>query len=160
MKRISNNTAAMIGLFSIGSFWIMNAFLGHLIMLEIASSLLLGACCSVMIRWAAAAFNAIRAGGKEGENLLALAIFCLGASIFFHRSWANVLRWYERPAWMLDSPVSAFAVWIMAVAMAMIILAPGTVRGAVPLRNFVWLFASGCVGSLVAGIMIGASFFK
>ncbi|AEG53129.1 hypothetical protein [Sinorhizobium meliloti] len=160
MKRISSNTAAVIAILSIVLFWILNALLGHAIMLELASSLLLGACCSVMIRWAAAAYAAVRSGGKEGENLLALAIWSLGAAIFFHRSWANVVRWSDRPDWMLDSPVAAFAVWIMAIAMAMIILAPGTVRGVVPLRNFVWLFASGCVGSLVAGIMIGASFFK
>ncbi|QXV73579.1 hypothetical protein [Rhizobium phage RHph_X2_30] len=160
MKRISSNTAAMIAIISIGLFWILNAILGREIMIELASSLLLGACCSVMIRWAGAAYSSVRSGGKEGENLLALAIFSLGASIFFHRSWANLVRWSDRPEWMLESPVAAFAVWIMAVSMAMIILAPGTVRGVVPLRNLLWLFASGCIGSLVAGIMIGASFFK
>lgn len=157
MKRITNNTAAMVALFGTMLFWLLVPILGNKIMLEIASNLLLGVMLGVMVRWALPALNALKDGGRDGPNFLSLAIFGIAAASFFHRTWVNIIRWLDRPAWALESSVTAFAVWCLMISGAMIILAPGTERGVVPKGNQVWLLLSVSIGSLTTGIMIGFS---
>ncbi len=165
MKRITNNTAAMIALIGTLSFWIILPVFGPVQMLEIASNLMLGVFFSIMVRWAAPAYEAVKDGGQAGPNFLSMAIFGMGAATVVHRVWVNLIRWssttdgtvIQRPLWAVDSPVTAFAVWCIMIAGALVVLAPGTERGVVPKGNIFWLVTSVGIGCLAAGIMIGVS---
>jgi hypothetical protein len=165
VKRITNNTAVMITLVGVMSFWILLPIFGPVWMLEISSNLMLGVFLAVMIKWAVPAYDAIKDGGQAGPNFLSMALFGIGGSLVVWRFWNNVVRWastYDgqtvvRPTWAVDSPVTAFAIWCLAVAGAMIVLAPGTERGIVPKGNIFWLLGSVSFGSLAAGVMIGVS---
>lgn len=165
MKRITNNTAAMYAMIGTLSFWLLLPIFGPVMMLEIASNLMLGVFCAIMVRWALPAYDAIRDGGQAGPNFLAMAIFGIGAATSFHRLWVNIIRWFTdndgtvvvRPEWAVDSPVTAFAVWCLMIAGSMVVLAPGTERGTIPRGNIFWLLGAVSFGSLAAGVMIGLS---
>ncbi len=165
MKRITNNTTAMIALIGTMSFWIILPVFGSVMMLEIASNLMLGVFLAIMIRWATPAYLAIKDGGQAGPNFLSMALFGIGGATVVWRLWNNIVRWsstydgtvIQRPEWAVNSPVTAFAVWCMTVAGALIVLAPGTERGIVPKGNIFWLLGAVSIGSLAAGVMIGLS---
>lgn len=165
MKRITNNTAAMIALIGALSFWIILPVFGPVMMLEIASNLMLGVFFAIMIRWTVPAYDAIKDGGQAGPNFLSVAIFGIGACTAFWRLWTNIIRWnstYDgvrvlRPEWAVDSPVTAFVVWCLMIAGALVVLAPGTERGIVPKGNIFWLITSVGLGSFAAGVMITLS---
>lgn len=165
MKRITNNTAAMIALMGVLSFWVILPVFGPVQMLEIASNLMLGVFFAIMVRWAVPAYDAVKDGGQAGPNFLSMAIFGIGAATVCWRLWTNIVRWsstYDgvkviRPTWAVESPVTAFVVWCLMIAGALVVLAPGTERGIVPKGNIFWLVASVALGSFAAGVMITLS---
>lgn len=155
----------MVAIIGTSVFWMLLPLFGPTIMLEIASNLMIGIYFGVMVRWAVPAYAAVKDGGKAGPNFLSVALFGIGASAVAWRLWNNIVRWgstYDgvtviRPQWAVDSPVTAFAVWCLTVAGAMVVLAPGTERGIVPRGNIFWLLGSVSIGSMLAGVMIGLS---
>jgi len=155
VKRLSHNSALWVTIAVMGSFWMFYLILTPEQLVEFASSLVLGASVSIVLTWFPAAAFALRNGAKDGPGLLNMGIFGLAGAILAQRIWINILRWFERPDWLVNSPVSAFTAWILFCACMLVILAPGTERGVVPNRNYLWLLAAASIGSLVAGITIG-----
>lgn len=158
MKRITNNTAAMVALIGTLSFFIWAPLFGASMSIEIAANIAAAVMFGIMVKWAIPAIIAVKVGGKTGPNFLAMAIFGWGAAGFFHRVWVNVVRWMEWQSWSRESYITAFAIWTLAVSGAMVILAPGTERGVVPRSNQLWLLGCVAFGSAMAGFMLGVSF--
>lgn len=155
MKRISTNLAFWVALLGISSYWLVYALIGHDAVVEVSSSLALGGAVMIAMTWWASAVYAIRSGAREGEGLLALGIFVLASAIAYNRIYATAFRWLDRPDWLLNSPFNPLGPWSIFWGLAIILLAPGTVRGNVPNRNFVYVVLSVGIGGIIAGITIG-----
>lgn len=155
MKRISTNIAFLVALSGIVSFSLVYRILGYTLMVELASSLVLGASFVVAMTWARTAYEAVRHGARDGAGLLSLGIFVLATAVFINRSYASAFRWLDRPEWLLLSPLNPLGPWSIFWGLAIILLAPGTVKAQVPARNFLYIVGAVFLGSLVAGITFG-----
>lgn len=157
VKRLSNFvTAFMLG--SLALFWLAYPLVGNEIAIEISSSLLLGAALTLALTWATTAMRSIwklaAAQELEGFEVFNLGVFLLFVGLFWQRVYATILRWADRPDWLLQMPWGAFSAWTIACACALILLAPGTNHGDVPIRNKVYVLFSAFVGGIVAGITL------
>lgn len=157
MRRFTKNVSAWITISTIISFFLMYAITTQEQAIEIANGLVLGVGVAIMLTWFVPAIQSMRSNRGTGAGLLSMAIFGLGLAMTLHRLWAYAVRWSGRPEWMLDSIFNPGSVWILGVAGVMILLAPGTQEGEIPLRNYVWFVFAGVIGALVSGISIGFS---
>jgi hypothetical protein len=66
--RYASNTAAWFGALGLISFCFMFLLVGQGVMIEIASSLVLGASAAIAMTWLPAAIRATRDGAAEGED--------------------------------------------------------------------------------------------
>jgi hypothetical protein len=155
MTRLSRNFALWIALSGLISYGVLQSLIGRDTMGVAAAGLALGSGVMIALTWGFSAWRAVRTGAREGEGLLTLAIFILAVSIAYRGIYAAMFQWFEEPEWMLASPFNAFGHWWTFCGFATMLLAPGTVRGHVPNRNFVYIVVSVGIGCLVAGITIG-----
>lgn len=160
MKRISTNLAFWVAICGICSYGLVYFLIGHEAIVEVSSSLALGGAIMIAMTWSASAAYAVRTGAREGEGLLALGIFVLASAIAYNRIYATAYRWLDRPEWLLNSPFNPLGPWSIFWGLAIILLAPGTVRGNVPNRNFIYVVFSVGIGCLIAGITIGIFFAR
>lgn len=157
MRRFTKNVSAWITIGTILSFFLMYSVTTHDQAVEIANGLVLGVGVAIMLTWFLPAMESMRTNRGTGAGLLSMAIFGVGVALTVHRIWAYTLRWLDRPEWLLNSIFAPGAAWILGVAGVMILLAPGTQEGEIPLRNYVWFVFAGVIGALVSGISIGFS---
>ena len=152
MKRLKTSVAAWSALVAVTLFWIANAFIAADYMTEISSSLVLGVAFAVLVRWFREAAQAMRYG-RAGADFLIVAVFSIVGIIFFQRVWVMLLRYHERPDWMINSPISAFVAWMMAWSCTLALVAPDIDNGHIPPRSRILIgFAL-----FVAGMVSGAS---
>lgn len=153
--KIHNNSAFLfLSMIFIG-FWPLFYTFGPDAMMELTSSLVLGVSVAVMLTWLPTAVRCLRTGLREGESLFSVGTFFFATAIAVQRLWSTAYRWDGRPDWMLNSPFSSLAWWMVFCAGTMVLLAPGTSAGAVPQRNWVYVACAASFGSLIAGITIG-----
>ena len=156
MKVLKSSVVAWSAMFAIMVFWLLEAFVSHGRMIEISSSLVLGITFAVMLRWFKDAGRAMRYG-RGGSDFLIVAVFSTVAVLFFHRIYAIAVQVYDRPPYLINSPISAFLVWMLAWACTMFLLAPDVEEGRVPKRSAI-LFSVGLfIAGLVSGISISMS---
>lgn len=154
---VTRNSAVWITFITLISFWFLALIFDQRIMLEVASGLALGAAGTLTLQWLGSAIRAMRDGPSEGPGMLAMGLVGMGCSLMLQRFYANVLRWLDRPDWIVDSSFAAFIPWIMFTACVLMILAPGTKKNDVPTRNYVWFMFAAGVGIFIAGISVGYS---
>lgn len=160
MRRITKRSWLWITIATLMSFGFLAMIFNEAQMIEIASGFVLGTSLAVTLTWFPAAKASILSGDGEGKDVLKMAIFGTGFALFAHRIYTYAARWLGRPEWLVDSYLGALAPWGLGVALVMILLAPGTQEGNIPLRNYVWFVFAGVIGALFSGIAIGYSLVK
>lgn len=152
MKRLKTSVAAWSALVAVALFWIGNEIIPANYMTEISSSLVLGVAFAVLVRWFRDAAQAMR-HGRAGADFLIVAVFSIVGIIFFQRVWVTLLRYNDRPEWMVHSPISSFVAWMMAWSCTLALVAPDIENGHIPPRSRIFIgFAL-----FVAGMVSGAS---
>lgn len=152
MKRLKTSVAAWSALIAVLLFWIGNEIIPPSYMTEISSSLVLGVAFAVLVRWFRDAAQAMR-HGRAGSDFLIVAVFSIVSIIFFQRVWVTLLRYYDRPDWMVNSPISAFVAWMLAWSCTLALVAPDIENGYIPPRSRILIG----VALFVAGMVSGAS---
>lgn len=153
MKRLKTSVAAWSALIAVVLFWFLNAVLPAAYMTEISSSLVLGVAFAVMVRWFNEAGQAMR-HGRAGADFLIVAVFSIVGIIFFQRIWVVLLRYNDRPEWMVNSPISAFVAWMMAWSCTLALLAPDIENGHIPSRSRILVGFALFIAGLVSGASI------
>lgn len=156
MKFMKTSIAAWTATCAICLFWFLDIFLAHDKMIEISSSLVLGVTFAVLLRWFSEASRAMRTG-RGGSDFLIVAVFSTMAILFTHRVYVIVLTVYDRPEFLLNSPVSAFLVWMLAWACTMFLIAPDAEDGHIPARSRILIGMALFIAGLVSGISIAFS---
>lgn len=156
MRRLKTSIAAWSALSMVGAFWAVNAVLSYDQMLNTAYSLVLGVTIAAAVRWAPDAARAMRSG-RSGSDLLIVAMFSLIFMVLIQRIWVILLRVYDRPDWLVMSPVTAFVAWMMAWAVGLALFAPDTENGAIADRKRVLVGICIFLAGLIAGIGIASS---
>lgn len=150
MKRLKTSVAAWSALIAVGIFWVANEIVPATYMVEISSSLVLGVAFAVLLRWVREATQAMRYG-RAGSDFLIVAVFSIVGIIFFQRVWSMLLRYYDRPLWMVESPIGAFIAWMMAWSCTLALVAPDVDNGHIPPRSRIFIGFALFVAGLVSG---------
>lgn len=154
---------AFVGFFSYWLFWwLIEAAVYALgielttydIMTELASGLVLGLAPVVAYSWLSSAVKALKEG-REGYHYLNFAIFVIAMGLTYQRIWGSLLRWFERPEWMLSSSLSPLAPWTLFFGLVFLITAPGTTENLIPNRNWLLLLAAILIGVAVSSVTVG-----
>ena len=150
MKRLKTSVAAWSALIAVATFWVANEVVPASYMVEISSSLVLGVAFAVLLRWVREATQAMRYG-RAGSDFLIVAVFSIVGIIFFQRVWSMLLRYYDRPLWMVESPIGAFIAWMMAWSCTLALVAPDVDNGHIPPRSRIFIGFALFVAGLVSG---------
>lgn len=150
MKRLKTSVAAWSALIAVGIFWVANEVVPADYMVEISSSLVLGVAFAVLLRWVREASQAMR-HGRAGSDFLIVAVFSIVGIIFFQRVWSMLLRYYDRPLWMVESPIGSFIAWMMAWSCTLALVAPDVDNGHIPPRSRIFIGFALFVAGLVSG---------
>lgn len=150
MKRLKTSVAAWSALIAVAIFWVANEVVPASYMVEISSSLVLGVAFAVLLRWVREATQAMRYG-RAGSDFLIVAVFSIVGIIFFQRVWSMLLRYYDRPLWMVESPIGAFIAWMMAWSCTLALVAPDVDNGHIPPRSRIFIGFALFVAGLVSG---------
>lgn len=150
MKRLKTSVAAWSALIAVALFWVANEVLPASYLIEISSSLVLGVAFAVLLRWVREASQAMR-NGRAGSDFLIVAVFSIVGIIFFQRVWSMLLRYYDRPLWMVESPIGSFIAWMMAWSCTLALVAPDVDNGHIPPRSRIFIGFALFVAGLVSG---------
>lgn len=160
IRRLSGNEVIWISLVAwlafVPLYQAVNfGYLSHEKFTNIAHSLVLGTSFTVWLQWIPAVRRAIRAGYSSGADMLSVSIWALMSVIMYIRVYAIWKLNAADAAWMDKSFLVPIAPWALFGALVMMIFAPGTKDGVIPLRNYNWFLFAGFIGSMVTGISIG-----
>lgn len=168
LKKLSQGVLLRLALLGFFSYWIIwfgiDALVGHFeitrvttfdVMMELSSGLVLGIAPVVGYGWSKTIYRSFKEGSGEGYDLLSFSIFVLMAGLIYQRVWSNLLRWLERPEWMLTSPLAPLAPWTIFFGIVFLLLAPGTTENNIPNKNILLLMAAVAVGSAISAGTVG-----
>lgn len=160
MTQLKTSVAAWLCLIGIMSFWIFWFSVGRLATTQLAYSLMLGCAITLMVQWFLPAFRAVKSPQSSGAGLTAFAIFGIVCALAVQRIFAIVNFKLDYPDWLLESFMPSLSAWTLFFFLAVLVLAPGTTAGVVPVRNFWQLTVAIFIGGIVSGIGIGAFILK
>ncbi|WP_018900440.1 hypothetical protein [Rhizobium sp. 2MFCol3.1] len=157
IRSLTPNRAVVFAVGAFLAYWIASMFVPPLVLRDIFNSLAFGTAVIITITWGPAAFRAVKNGADSGEWLLVLAIFLIWLVVLCQRLYVIAFNWLGRPeSWAL-SPVSGFWPYSYTVAGMLFLSAPGFRDGDLSTRNIWAIILAVAIGSLLAGVMIGAS---
>lgn len=156
MRRIRTSIAAWSAIGAIVSFWAIQAMIPLDKMAEISSSLVLGIAFAVLLRWSKDFIYAMR-DGNTGADFLIIGVYSMACMIFLQRIWVIALRIYDRPDWLVNTPISSFIAWMMAWSVALALVAPDAQNGQISNRSRILIGVALFVAGLVSGVSIAAS---
>lgn len=129
-------------------FWAMWFGLGFDATYELTSSLRFGAAIMLTITWAAPCWYGLRsAGADQGEGLLQAGLFFMVLTVSGWGAYGIAYRWMGRPEWLLQTPIGSFLAWSLFCSCVLIMFAPGTRGGVIPMRNWIYLLIATAIGS-------------
>lgn len=130
-------------------------YISHEKLTNIAHALVMGAAFTVWLQWTPAVKRALGSGYSSGADMMSVSIWALMGALIYTRAYAIVVLWLDRPPWLMESFLLPISPWALFGALVMMIFAPGTDEGEIPLRNYGWFFFAAIVGALVTGFTIG-----
>jgi hypothetical protein len=134
MKQLRRSLIAY--LFAIVSLmtWLSASFFSWYEFQEIASALVMGSCLVGMVQWFIPAARSMR-DGQDYADFFAFSIFQILFFMSVQRLWGNILRWTDRPDYLVYSPVTGIIMIMGAFSVFLMILARDTEGGRVPRDN-------------------------
>lgn len=157
MKRLKTSIVAWSGAAALSSFAVLYKVLPYERMLDVALSLAFGVSLAAVLRYALDAFRAFRTG-RGGAEFLIVAVFSMVFLLFIQRSWGIVLRIYDRPDWLVDSPMTIFIPWMLAWAVSLALVAPDIQGVGTDGRPGLWKSIALFIAGALAGFVLSTSF--
>lgn len=157
MSLITPNRAI---LFAVGAFilyWIASIFVPAIVLRDVFNSLAFGTAVIITITWMPSAIKAVRENAGSGEWQLILAIFIVWFVVMCQRVYVILFNWHGRPQEWADSAISGFWPYSYLIAGLLFLSAPGVHSEGIKARAVWAIVAAVAIGSLLAGILIGAS---
>lgn len=164
MRRLTGNEVIWISVLAWISFIPLYQLvtLGYLSLekfTNVEHALAMGAAFTVWLQWIPAVRRAVLAGYSSGADMMSVSVWALMGVLMYIRVYAitvlNVDDSWE--AWIRSSFFVPLAPHMLFGALVLMIFAPGTKQGEVPLRNYGWFLFAGVFGALFTGISIGFS---
>lgn len=157
IKSLTPNRAIVFAVTAFLAYWIASMFVPALILRDVFNSLAFGTAIIITITWAPSAFRAVKEGADSGEWQLILAIFIVWSVVLCQRTYIIVFNAYDRPDAWSASAISGFWPYSYMIAGLLFLSAPGVNGDRIETRAIWAIVAAVAVGSLIAGILIGAS---
>jgi len=154
---VTPNRAVVFAVLSFVMYWIASIFIDPIILRDVFNSLAFGAAIIITMTWGPSALRAIRDDADNGEWQLILAVFLIWFVVLAQRIYIIAFNWSDRPDEWSNSAVSGFWPYSFTVAGMLFIAAPGIRSNGIEIRAIWSIVAAVAIGSLIAGILIGAS---
>jgi len=139
MKRIYTNPNIWVTLWGLAIFGVLWSILSPDDLVEVTSNAVMGLATAVSIRWFRPSARLFWAKEGEGYGMLTIGIFSVAFVMGFQRVNINMLRWLDRPDWLVHSPMPAFTATMFCIVLVMFLMSPDTSKGKVPIINYLWL---------------------
>lgn len=138
------------------AYLILSFFIPVVWLVEIGNALILAFSALLLFFWLPDAVWAVRKGETDSQ------FFTLGMSLIFlwivnSRVWSNIWRWLGYPETMINHPWTAFMLFVLVFALAMLVAAPGAAANALP-RNWRLLVGGIALGIFLLGATVGSFF--
>ena len=157
MKTIVPNRAVVIAVLAPLAYWLASFVVPAHLLRDIFNSLAFGTAIIITLTWAPSALRALRENADTGEWQLILAISVLWFVVMCQRSYVIAFNWMGRPDSWSDSALAGFWPYSYALAGLLFLSAPGVEGDGLRSRALWAMIAAVAIGSLLAGILIGAS---
>ena len=126
-------------------------------MLDLALSLAFSAALVTVVRYFMSFLRAVR-DGRKGAQFLITAFFTVALMVLLQRGWVIVLRYYDRPDWLVDSAMTIFIPWMLAWAITLAFIAPDVDDYNTGDKSGVLRSIALFIGGALAGFIIASSF--
>lgn len=157
IRSLTPNRAVVFAVVAFMMYWIASIFIPPLILRDVFNSLAFGTAIIITITWAPSAIRAVKENADSGEWQLILAIFIVWAVVLCQRIYIILFNAYGRPDAWATSALAGFWPYSYMIAGLLFLSAPG-VRGDRIESRAIWaIVAAVAMGSLIAGILIGAA---
>lgn len=157
MKRLKTSIVAWSGAGALASFAILYQVVPYEKMLDVALSLAFGVSLAAVIRYSIDAFRAFRSG-RGGAEFLIVAVFSIVSLLLIQRTWGIVLRVYNRPDWLVDSPMTIFIPWMLSWAVSLALVAPDIGGSGENDRPSLFRSLTLFIAGALAGFVLASSF--
>jgi len=154
---VTPNRAVVFAVLSFVMYWIASIFIDQIILRDVFNSLAFGAAIIITMTWGPSALRALRDDADNGEWQLILAVFLIWFVVLAQRIYIIAFNWSDRPDEWANSAISGFWPYSFTVAGMLFIAAPGIRSNGIEIRAIWSIVAAVAIGSLIAGILIGAS---
>ena len=154
---LTPNRAVVFAVAAFVVYWIAALFVPPFILRDVFNALAFGAAIMIALTWAPSAYRAVKENMDSGEWQLILAIFLLWFVVLLQRSYAILYNWYDRPESWQNSAIVGFWPYSYAIAGLLFLAAPGVKNDRIEGKTIWTIIGAVGLGSLVAGIVIGAS---
>lgn len=157
IQSVTPNRAIVFAVGGLVLYGILAMFVPPLILRDVFNSLAFGTAVVITLTWFPSAVKAVREGAASGEWMLISAIFLMWLVAMVQRLYAILFNYYGRPDAWAESAISGFFPYSYMICGLLFLSAPGVRTGGLK-RSAMWaLVAAFSIGSLLAGILIGAS---
>ena len=125
--------------------------------LDLALAVAFGVSFAGTVKYGRDAILSIRTG-RAGAEFLIVSIFAMMATILGQRIWGIVLRVYDRPDWLVNSPLAILIPWLLSWAMSLALVAPDIDLERDDAKSGIWRSAALFIGGALAGFVVASSF--
>jgi hypothetical protein len=155
VRRVIANPIILMASILFALYLVLASFIPPSPLLEHIRLLQMSTAIAVVIAYSPFAFSALRESRRPDRvQQLSMGILLGFLSIMLGGLWSYVWRTSGKPAWMYDSDVQGFIIWISILAAALHITAPGAIDGQIPKRNFIMLGCAVGIGVFLAGLTV------
>jgi len=96
--------------------------------------------------------------GKAGPDFFIVAIFSIVLWLTVQRAWGITLRIYDRPDWLINSPMTIFVPWMLTWSILLALFAPDIEEVKEGKREMVWRSMAVFIAGAMAGFVIASAF--
>lgn len=112
----------------------------------------------IVILYTPTAYDGLRRNRMNGSDQVLYGIVIVFFGLFMTYSWVSIRRNLDI-AWMYESPILTYFVWLTSIGGMLYILAPGSVRTYVPKRNIVSLVIAITLSALLTTFFLLLQYF-
>jgi hypothetical protein len=157
IKNVSPNRAILFAVGAFVAYWLAALFVPPLVLRDVFNSLAFGTAIVITVTWMPSAMKAVKENADTGEWQLILAIFVVWFVVLCQRVYTILFNWYDRPDAWANSAVAGFWPYSYMIAGLLFLSAPGVQGDGIKNRSIWAMITAVALGSLIAGILIGAS---
>lgn len=154
MTRITHNVAFWLALCGICSFGAVYWVLGPQHTANLSVSLPLVTAFFLGLRLTGTAVHIARGKLQDQGAILMFGIWVFCVGLVEYLAFVLIYRYLGRPPWLLNSAFNPIGPWTVFWGLAIILLAPGTIKGSIPWGNVIYVIIAAFGGGMLTMAMI------